>query len=137
MATPMYNYGMPAALKAWFDQVIRVGRTFTFDLARGDAPLEPVLSGKTLVLLTAAGEFGFQPGQLNAEHGHLAPHVRSASRYLGVSQFKHFGVEFQEFGDARFERSKQDAFRRIPLLVEEMQAMLDEECAELEPSASA
>ncbi|MCC5654874.1 NAD(P)H-dependent oxidoreductase [Nostoc sp. XA013] len=27
IGTPMYNYGMPAALKAWIDQVIRVGRT--------------------------------------------------------------------------------------------------------------
>ena len=31
IATPMYNYGMPAALKAWFDQVIRIGKTFTFN----------------------------------------------------------------------------------------------------------
>ncbi len=44
LGTPMYNYGMPSALKAWVDQVIRVGRTFSFDLARGDWPLEPLLS---------------------------------------------------------------------------------------------
>ena len=39
IGTPMYNYGMPAALKLWTDQVIRVGKTFSFDLARGDYPL--------------------------------------------------------------------------------------------------
>lgn len=32
MGTPMYNYGMPASLKAWFDNGIRIGKTFTFDL---------------------------------------------------------------------------------------------------------
>ena len=26
LGTPMYNYGMPAALKAWFDNVIRIER---------------------------------------------------------------------------------------------------------------
>ncbi len=124
IATPMYNYGMPAALKAWFDQVIRIGRTFTFDLDRGDRPLEPILSGKTLVLLTAAGEFGFERGQLNDAHGHLVPHIRSASRYLGVVQFEHIGVEFQEFGDARFEQSKREAFDGIPPLVSRLQARL-------------
>ena len=36
ISTPMYNYGMPAALKAWFDQIIRINKTFTFDLGRGD-----------------------------------------------------------------------------------------------------
>jgi FMN-dependent NADH-azoreductase len=58
-AAPMYNYGMLSALKAWFDQVIRVGRTFSFDLGRGDWPLEPILAGKRLVVLSARGEFGF------------------------------------------------------------------------------
>ena len=124
IATPMYNYGMPAALKAWFDQVIRIGRTFTFDLARGDRPLEPVLSDKTLVLLTASGEFGFEPEQLNAAHGHLVPHIRSASRYLGVTRIEHLGVEFQEFGDERFEQSKREAFDGIPPLVAGLQARL-------------
>lgn len=42
----MYNYGMPSPLTAWFDKVIRIGKTFTFDLARGDAPLAPIMSGK-------------------------------------------------------------------------------------------
>ncbi len=26
IGSPMYNYGMPAALKSWFDQVIRIGK---------------------------------------------------------------------------------------------------------------
>ncbi|WP_211212244.1 FMN-dependent NADH-azoreductase [Kiloniella laminariae] len=38
ISSPMYNYGMPAALKAWFDQIIRINKTFTFDLARGITP---------------------------------------------------------------------------------------------------
>lgn len=59
LGTPMYNYGMPTALKGWVDHVIRINRTFSFDLARGDFPLRPILSGKTLVLLTSSGEFGF------------------------------------------------------------------------------
>jgi len=47
ITTPMYNYGMPASLKAWFDQVIRINKTFSFDLARGDKPIEPIQNGKT------------------------------------------------------------------------------------------
>lgn len=65
ITTPMYNYGMPAALKALFDQVVRLNKTFTFDLARGDRPLEPVFSDKTVVALTSWGEFGFGPGEVN------------------------------------------------------------------------
>jgi FMN-dependent NADH-azoreductase len=113
ITTPMYNYGMPAALKAWFDQVVRVNRTFTFDLARGDRPLEPILSGKPVVALTSCGEFGFGPGELNEGGDNLVPHLRFASRYLGVSEFHHVGIEYQEFNDARHESSKAQADRAV------------------------
>ena len=40
---------MPSTLKAWVDHVVRVGRTFSFDLARGDESIEPIQTGKSLV----------------------------------------------------------------------------------------
>ena len=118
MATPMYNYGMPAALKAWFDQVVRIDKTFTFDLTRGDAPLEPILVGKTLILLTSWGEFGFAAGGPNEGRDSLTPHVRTASRYLGVETIHQVGIEYQEFGDERFEASHKAAFAALDPLVE-------------------
>ena len=113
ITTPMCNYGMPAALKAWFDQVVRINKTFTFDLARGDRPLEPILPGKPVVALTSCGEFGFGPGELNEGGDNLVPHLRFASRYLGMSDFHHVGIEYQEFGDARHERSAAEANRAV------------------------
>lgn len=120
IATPMYNYGMPAALKAWVDQVVRVGKTFTFDLARGDRPLEPIFGGKTLVLLTASGEFGFGRGELNEGADHLVPHLRTISKYLGADDIRHVAIEYQEFGDHRFERSKADAIRAVEHLARDL-----------------
>lgn len=120
LAAPMYNYGMPASLKAWFDQVVRVDRTFTFDLARGDAPIEPVFSGKTLILFTSRGEFGFGPGWPNEGRDSLTPHVQTVSRYLGVETLHHIGIEYQEFGDERFEASRKAAFAAIGPLVEKL-----------------
>ncbi|MBA4142477.1 MAG: NAD(P)H-dependent oxidoreductase [Nitrosospira sp.] len=120
IATPMYNYGMPASLKAWFDQVIRVNKTFSFDLARGDFPLQPLLSGKTLVLLTSSGEFGFEPGGLRESMNHLGPHVRTLSHYLGVEEFHEIGIEYQEFGDDRHRASIDLARQAVDELVEQL-----------------
>lgn len=119
IATPMYNYGMPAALKAWFDQVIRINKTFSFDLARGDRPLEPILNGKMLAVLTSSGEFGFTPGGFNESAGHLVPHIRTCAKYLGADHIRHVGIEYQEFGDERHRASKVAAFAAIPELVAE------------------
>lgn len=118
----MYNYGMPAVLKAWFDQIMRVGKTFTFDLARGDFPIEPVLSGKTLVLLTSSGEFGFGVGVgvggVREHMNHLSPHIQALTKYLGVDQFYEIGSEYQEFADDRHTASVEKAKRDIESLVE-------------------
>lgn len=110
IGTPMYNYGPPAALKAWVDQIIRINETFTFDLARGDFPLEPVMRGKTLVLLTSAGEFGFERGGVRASMNHLDTYFRSIAHYLGVADLHHIGITHQEFADERHQRSKAEAF---------------------------
>ena len=107
MATPRYNYGMPAALKAWFDQVIRIRRTFSFDRSDKTWPLSPLLSGKKLVLLTSSGEFGFHSGGLRQDWEHPEAHVRTCARYLGVAaqDLHHVAIEYQEFADERHDAS--------------------------------
>ncbi|MDQ8201501.1 NAD(P)H-dependent oxidoreductase [Pelagicoccus sp. SDUM812003] len=120
LATPMHNYGVPAAVKAWVDQVVRVGETFSFDLGRGDFPLEPILSGKRMVTLTTSGEFGFTGDGIRADWNHLHPHIEVFSRYFGVSHSWQEGIEYQEFGDQRFEDSKAKSFAAIPVIVDEV-----------------
>ena len=120
IGTPMYNYGMPASLKAWIDQVIRLGRTFSFDLARGEQPIEPILTGKTLVILSASGEGGFEIGGANAAINHLDPHIVVASKLFGVSKHHVVRIEYQEFGDDRHQKSIQSAYGAIPDLVRQI-----------------
>lgn len=122
LGAPMYNYGMPAALKAWFDQVIRVGKTFSFDPARGDWPIEPIFSGKRLVVLSSRGEFGFAAGGARAHLNHLDPHLATAAPYLGVARdaISTVAIEHQEFGDARHARSRTEAEEAAIALAERL-----------------
>ncbi|RJG36919.1 FMN-dependent NADH-azoreductase [Motilimonas pumila] len=120
LSTPMYNYGMPATLKAWFDQVIRVNKTFSFDLGRGDYPLQPTLSGKTMVLMTSCGEFGFHVGGIREKMNHLGPHIEVASQYLGVDKFYEIRCEYQEFGDQRHIDSLNNAHTDITNLIKRL-----------------
>jgi FMN-dependent NADH-azoreductase len=48
IATPVYNYNVPAALKAWIDHIVRKGVTLGFD-GKG------LLSGKRATVLLASG----------------------------------------------------------------------------------
>lgn len=127
MGAPMYNYGMPSALKAWFDQVIRVGRTFSFDLDRGDWPLEPIMKGKTLVVLSARGEFGFAPGGIREHWNHLDPHIITCAHYIGVARndIHTIAIEYQEFGDDRHRNSCAEADTRTVALAAELACSLE------------
>ena len=131
IGTPMYNYGMPAALKSWFDKVIRIGKTFTFDLARGDYPLEPIMSGKKLVILSSRGEFGFGPGGVRETMNHLDTHIQTCAHYLGVDETHVIAIDYQEFGDARHEASIANAFDAVPILVRQM---IEERQSQLSPA---
>ena len=124
IGTPMYNYGLPAALKSWVDQVIRIDRTFSFDLARGDFPLEPLLSGKKLVLFTSSGEFGFAPGGIREAANHLDSHFFTLQRLLGADHLFHAGIEYQEFKDDRHAASVANAHAQVPTLVQQVASVL-------------
>lgn len=127
ISTPMYNYGMPSALKAWFDMVIRVNKTFTFDGNEKTWPLSPILKGKTLIVLSSRGEFGFEVGGIRETWNHLDSHIRTCAHYIGAAQDHIFQIstDYQEFGDERHDRSKQDADLSIYALVGELGATVD------------
>jgi FMN-dependent NADH-azoreductase len=118
LGAPMYNYGMPTALKGWIDHIARIGRTFSFDLARGDTPIEPILSGKRLVVLSSRGEFGFAPGGVRAHLNALDPALAACAHYFGVAQadIDTIAIEYQEFKDARHEASVETAETRTRAL---------------------
>ena len=122
ISSPMYNYGMPAQLKAWFDQIVRINKTFDFDLSRGDFPLQPMLSNKTLVIVTSCGEFGFEKGGVRESSGHLAPHLRTLSKYLGAEVMHEIASEYQEFGDQRHQVSVANAKERAETIALELSA---------------
>lgn len=114
IGAPMYNYGPPASLKGWIDQVARIGRTFSFDLSRGDFPIEPILHGKKLVILSSRGEFGFEPGGLRASSNAFDVALTSCAHYWGVApqDIYKITIEYQEFKDARYRRSLERAHQQ-------------------------
>lgn len=83
LGTPVYNFGPPAALKAWFDQVIRIGRTFAIEPAAAD-PYRPLLAAKPVVILAAASDANFFPGGACAQLNFLEPHVTTMLELIGL-----------------------------------------------------
>jgi FMN-dependent NADH-azoreductase len=112
LGAPMYNFSVPAPLKAWIDNIVRVGRTFGFDRAREGEPYWPLLSdkGTTAVVVTSRGDFGYADRIRDREL--VLPVISTALAYIGITDVRHVTVEYDEFGgdllDASFARAEAD-----------------------------
>jgi FMN-dependent NADH-azoreductase len=116
---PMYNFAPPAQFKAWIDNVIRVGRTFGFDRSRIGDPYWPLLSqaGKTLVILSSRGDYGYGRGERIEPLNHVEPSISTAFRYIGVTDIRAVAIEFDEFADERLQASIASAEIEVDALV--------------------
>lgn len=56
LGAPMHNFSIPSTLKAYIDQVVRIGRTFTADY-------KGLVKGKKMFVLCARGGGGYGSGE--------------------------------------------------------------------------
>lgn len=77
---PMHNFGIPSVLKLWIDQVVRVGKTFTY----GDGTPKGLLVGKKAQFLIATGGV-YAPGSPMASYNFVEPYLRAIFGFLGVT----------------------------------------------------
>jgi len=119
IGVPMYNFGMPSTLKAWIDNIVRVGRTFGFDRSRAGEPYWPLLAGqaKRLVLLSSRGDYGYNPGERFDASNHVETSVTTPLRYIGIDAVERVAIEYDEFGDERLQASIAAAEAEVDELV--------------------
>ncbi|MCY1287891.1 FMN-dependent NADH-azoreductase 1 [compost metagenome] len=113
IATPMYNFGVPSGVKAWIDQVVRIGRTFDFDPGAAGNPYQPLLTGKRALIVTTRGDHGYGPGAINAARNHADTHLRSVLGFIGIEDVEVVAVEDDEYGGQSFADSYARAERAL------------------------
>jgi FMN-dependent NADH-azoreductase len=89
LGVPMWNFGIPASLKAWIDMVVRFGRTFTFT-ENGVRSLLP--AGKKVYVIAARG--GTYPAGSPAKaYGQQEPYLRAILGFLGFADIEFICAE--------------------------------------------
>ncbi len=94
----MYNFGLPSVLKAYVDQVVRIGRTFLFEPPTPLPHTSRSSQTKRVVVVSASGDGGFPPGGRYADWNHLHPHLRTVFEFIGITDVSVVHVENDEFG---------------------------------------
>ena len=87
IATPMHNYSVPAPLKMWVDQVVRVGKTF-LGTAKGKVG---TLTDRPVYVAIACG--GYISGQHARQPDFLRPYLSAVLATIGLNHVHYFTVE--------------------------------------------
>jgi FMN-dependent NADH-azoreductase len=115
IGVPIYNFGMPAPLKAYVDQVVRIGRTFQYDPA-AENPYLPLLADKPVVVIVSAGDGEMHPGGTLSHLNFLEPHLAAVLGFVGLTSLTFVRIGHEEFKDERFRQSVADAEAAVDAL---------------------
>lgn len=126
IGTPLYNFDMPAALKAWIDQIVRPGKTVEVDEGNPLDPYVPLLADRPrhAVILTARGGVGFDVGGAMAHMNHLEPSLITALGFIGITRVHQIAIEGQEVGGELLAESVAQALNQVDALVAQLQRAL-------------
>lgn len=107
LGLPMYNFGIPSTLKAYFDHVARAGITFRYT----ESGPEGLLTGKKVYVLAARGG-AYQGTPLDTS----TQYVTNFLRFLGIEDIEFVYAEGLAMGEERAQAAFDQVQNRIARL---------------------
>jgi len=92
LGTPMHNFTVPSALKAWIDHVVRVYRTFR------PTPQGKVGSLKDRPVFVAVSSGGTYSGEVPLQPDFLTPYLTTVLNTIGLWDVTFFSIQGAAFG---------------------------------------
>ena len=80
ISTPMYNFNVPAVLKAWIDHIVRLNKTF----AVGPEGLKGLAGGKKVTVIIASGS-EYTAGSPMESYNLEGPYFRVVFGFIGIT----------------------------------------------------
>jgi FMN-dependent NADH-azoreductase len=93
IGAPMYNFAIAAPLKAWIDQVVRVGKTVLWAAAGPQGTLK----GKKVYVITSRGG-AYRPSTPTERFDYQEPYLRHILAFIGLTDVTFIHAENQKPG---------------------------------------
>ncbi|MBV8682307.1 MAG: NAD(P)H-dependent oxidoreductase [Caulobacteraceae bacterium] len=111
IGAPMYNFGIPSQLKAWFDRVLVAGKTFRYT---ENGP-EGLAGGKRVIIASARGNI-YANGAPNAGLDFHEPYLRTLFRFVGIPEIEVIRAEGVAFSPEHRANALKDAVAQAAAL---------------------
>ena len=107
IAAPMINFSVPTTLRAWFDNILRVGKTFRYT----EAGAEGLVKGKKVYLVTASGGV-YSDGAMKVMDFQV-PYLKALLGFIGLTDVEVISVEGVAFGPEHAEKAVAAAHAQV------------------------
>jgi FMN-dependent NADH-azoreductase len=95
IGAPMYNFMIPSSLKAWIDQIVRLGKTFGY----GPNGPQGLLGNKKVFIITSRGG-AYQKGTLTEKFDFQEPYLCHIFGFIGFTDITFIHAENQSKPEA-------------------------------------
>ncbi|MEA2775911.1 MAG: FMN-dependent NADH-azoreductase [Acetobacteraceae bacterium] len=103
IATPMHNFTVPAVLKAWIDQIVRIHRTFA---STPEGKVGKLRDRPVFVVIASGGWFsGPSPTGTPAQPDFLTPYLRTILTTIGLHDIHFLALEGATRGPEMLQRA--------------------------------
>ncbi len=113
IGAPLYNFTIPAQLKAWLDRVAQAGRTFKYT-ENGPVGL---LGDKTVILALSRGGI-YSTSEAGSAMEHQESYLKTIFGFMGVTDIRVVRAEGMDMGPENRERGFAQARQDIQALAE-------------------
>jgi FMN-dependent NADH-azoreductase len=109
IGAPMYNFAIPSSLKAWIDQIVRMGKTFGY----GPSGARGLLGNKRMIVVTARGS-AYEKGTPAEKLDFQEPYLRHIFGFIGITDVTFIHAENQ---------AREEAGPRLAAAAEEIERL--------------
>ena len=99
LGLPMYNFGLPSSLKAYFDQIARAGQTFRYT---DKGPVGMLEDRPVYILATRGGRYQ------GTSRDNQTPYIMQFLGFIGLTDLRFVyaeGLAMSETGDRSFDQA--------------------------------
>ncbi len=112
IASPMYNFTISATLKAYIDNIVRIGKTFYIN---ENGEMKGLLNDKKLLVITSRGAMFYGKGKNLELFDFQNSYLKAVFLFMGISETTFVNTEAQDFGTEElkminFENSKKQLY---------------------------
>ncbi|WP_316779013.1 FMN-dependent NADH-azoreductase [Pedobacter antarcticus] len=113
LGSPMYNWSIPSALKAYLDQVIRVNETIEISASDPENPYIGLLKNKKVYLLLSRGNGGYGKGEYYEHMNFQSSYLKTVFNIMGIDDIHEIALNGEAFGGELFEQSMKNVHLKI------------------------